>query len=247
MWDRCATTRSPTPSASQFPRKLLRSHAGGAGRELSDELVRAAMAVRANQIGAGGAGVATELLDALVGAINAGITPITRELGSLGTGDLTALSDIGLALLGEGCARVAGARLPADRALADAGVAPGRLGPRDGLAFISSNAVTIGHAALLVLDVTRLLDTWLTVAGLSFEAAGADPRVLDVRVHSLAHRRGQSAVAARMRELLRGYPSADRARQSHAIQDPYPFRALPQVDGAVYEALARWRRPWVTS
>jgi histidine ammonia-lyase len=223
---------------AEFPRKLLRSHAGGAGPELPDELVRAAMAVRANQIGAGGAGVATELLDALVGALNAGITPVTRELGSLGTGDLTALSDIGLVLLGEGWARVDGWRVDAAGALSGAGVTPGRLGPRDGLAFISSNAVTIGQAALLVLDVARLLDTWLTVAALSFEAAGADPRVLDVRVHSLAHRRGQSAVASRMRELLSGYPSADAPRQSQAIQDPYPFRALPQVDGAVHEALS---------
>src|SRR3954468_2845673 len=81
---------------------LLRSHACGAGRELPEELVRAAMATRANQIGAGGAGVSGELLDALVGAHNGGIVPVTRELGSLGTGDLTALADIALALLGEG-------------------------------------------------------------------------------------------------------------------------------------------------
>ena len=221
-----------------FPANLLRSHAGGAGRELSDELVRAAMAVRANQLGAGGAGVATELLDALVGALNAGVTPVTRELGSLGTGDLTALADIGLALLGEGSARVHGELMSAADALAGAGVARGALGPRDGLAFMSSNAVTIGHAALLVADVTRLLDVWLGVAALSFEAAGADARVLDARVHSLAHRRGQSAVAARLRELLHGYPPSEHPRESRAIQDPYPFRALPQVDGAVHEALS---------
>jgi histidine ammonia-lyase len=217
----------------EFPGKLLRSHAGGAGLELPEERVRAAMAIRANQIGAGGAGVAADLLDALVAALNADITPVTRELGSLGTGDLTALSDIGLALLGEGIVRVNGELVAADVALRQAGVTPGRLGPRDGLAFISSNAVTIGHAALLVIDVARLLDTWLTVAALSFEAAGADPRV-----HSLAHRRGQSAVAARLRERLAGYPAAQRPRGSRAIQDPYPFRALPQVDGAVHEALS---------
>ena len=222
----------------EFALRLLRSHACGAGTELAGETVRAAMAIRANQIGAGGAGVTSELLDALVGALNAGITPITRELGSLGTGDLTALADIGLTLLGEGWARVHDEMQAAGPALAAAGVAPGALGPRDGLAFISSNAVTVGQAALLVLDVARLLDVWLTVAALSFEAAGADPRVLDTRVHSLAHRRGQSAVAARMRELLDGYPSLERPRVSRGIQDPYPFRALPQVDGAVHEALS---------
>jgi histidine ammonia-lyase len=193
---------------------LLRSHACGAGRELPEELVRAAMATRANQLGAGGAGVSDELLDALVDALNSGAIPTTRELGSLGTGDLTALADIALALVGDG--RV-------------------RLGPRDGLAFMSSNAVTIAHAALLVEDTSALLDHWLTVAALSFEAAGADPVVLDPRVHAGRHLPGQVAVAARMLELLDGVDGRTRPRE--LVQDPYPFRALPQVDGVVQEAL----------
>jgi histidine ammonia-lyase len=112
------------------------------------------------------------------------------------------------------------------------------LGPRDGLAFLSSNAVTIGQAALLVIDVRRMLDAWLTVAALSFEAAGADPIVLDPRIHSARHRAGQSVIAARMRALLAGAQPQKRERGLLGVQDPYPFRALPQVDGAVHEALA---------
>jgi histidine ammonia-lyase len=216
---------------------LLRSHACGAGRPLAVELVRAAMATRANQIGAGGAGVAGELLDGLVAALNAGLTPFTRELGSLGTGDLTALADIALALLGEGQVWREGELLDAASALAAAGIPTARLGPRDGLAFISSNAVSIGHAALLVVDVRRLLDAWLAVAALSFEAAAADPVVLDPRIHSAPHRPGQSAVAARMRDLLAGLEHRARQAGPLSIQDPYPFRALPQVDGAVHDAL----------
>lgn len=216
---------------------LLRSHACGAGRELPDELVRAAMATRANQLGAGGAGVCAELLGALVDALNAGVIPITRELGSLGTGDLTALADIALALLGEGRVRHDGRELPAAAALGAAGIAPGRLGPRDGLAFMSSNAVSIAHAALLVADARALLDAWLTVAALSFEAAGADPVVLDPRVHAGRHLRGQVAVAERMLELLEGVDGRTREPTSTLVQDPYPFRALPQVDGVVHEAL----------
>ena len=194
---------------------LLRSHACGAGRELPEELVRAAMATRANQLGAGGAGVSEDLLDALVDALNGGAIPSTRELGSLGTGDLTALADIALALVEGG------------------GV---RLGPRDGLAFMSSNAVTIAHAALLVVDARALLDHWLTVAALSFEAAGADPVVLDPRVHAGRHLPGQVIVAARMLELLDGIDGRTREAGT-LVQDPYPFRALPQVDGVVQEAL----------
>jgi histidine ammonia-lyase len=228
--------------------RLLRSHACGAGALLSVERVRAAMAVRANQLGAGGAGVSEELLDTLVGALHAGIAPLTRELGSLGTGDLTALADIGLALLGEGDVRIVeGATANGERdvrivdartALRAAGLSPARLGPRDGLAFMSSNAVTIGNAALLVVDAGALLETWLTVAALSFEAAGADPAALDARAHSARHRPGQAAVAARMRALLEGIDGRAREPSPIAIQDPYPFRALPQVDGVVHDALA---------
>ncbi len=217
--------------------RLLRSHACGAGRPLATELVRAAMATRANQIGAGGAGVAPELLDALVGALNAGLIPFTRELGSLGTGDLTALADVGLALLGEGQLWREERLVDAAPALEAAGIARAVLGPRDGLAFISSNAVTIGHAALLVVDAERLLDAWLSVAALSFEAAAADPIVLDPRIHSERHRPGQAAVAARMRELLAGVRERTREPGPLGVQDPYPFRALPQVDGAVRDAL----------
>jgi histidine ammonia-lyase len=219
--------------------RLLRSHAAGGGPLVASELVRAAMATRANQIGAGGAGVAPELLDALVIALNADLVPVVHELGSLGTGDLTALAEIALALLGEG--RLAGTEelVGAQRALRTAGIGPVRLGPRDGLAFMSSNAVTAGHAALLTVDAQALFDAWLTVAALSFEAAGADPLVLDGRLHSGRPAAGQAAVAARMRELLGGLEGRPGgALAPAAIQDPYPFRVLPQVDGVVHDALA---------
>jgi histidine ammonia-lyase len=229
--------RVPKNSRERYSLSLLRSHACGAGQPLQVQLVRAAMATRANQIGAGGAGVSRELLDALVGALNAGLTPFTRELGSLGTGDLTNLSDIALALLGEGRFWRGDELVDANVGLADAGLDKARLGPRDGLAFMSSNAVSIGHAALLVVDARQLLDAWLSVAALSFEAAAADPVVLDPRIHSRAHRPGQAAVAARMRELLAGLEQRTRKPGPLGIQDPYPFRAQPQVDGAVYDAL----------
>src|SRR5437764_6719084 len=115
----------------RFQWNLLRSHAVSAGRPLPSELVRAGMVVRANQLGAGGAGVAPGLLDGLIAALNDGITPLTREFGSLGTGDLPALADIALALLGEGQVwsgnRLIDAPAPAQ---------PIRLGLRDGLGFM---------------------------------------------------------------------------------------------------------------
>src|SRR5262249_15858094 len=164
--------------------RLLRSHACGAGRPLRSERVRAAMATRANQLGAGGTGCAPGLLDALVAALTTDFLPFTRELGSLGTGDLTTLSDIALCLLGEGSVWLGDELVDAGDALLSAGITPAKLGPRDGLAFMSSNAVSVGHTALLVVDVRALLNTWLTVAAMSFEAAAANPIVLDARLHS---------------------------------------------------------------
>ena len=229
--------RVPKARRERYSLGLLRSHACGAGTPLPAQLVRAAMATRANQLGAGGGGVAPKLLDTLIGALNAGLSPFTRELGSLGTGDLTNLADVALALLGEGELWRGDELVDAATALADAGLEPARLGPRDGLAFMSSNAVSVGRAALLVVDARRLLDAWLSVAALSFEAAAADPVVLDPRIHSWAHRPGQAAVAARMRELLDGLQTRTRRPGPLGIQDPYPFRAQPQVDGTVHDAL----------
>ena len=112
------------------------------------------MAVRANQLGVGGAGVSDGLLDSLAEALNEDFVPVAHELGSLGTGDLTILAEIGVALI--------------DRYDV-------QLGPRDGIGFMSSNAASIGHAALIVCSARRLLPTARRVAALCFLAAGADP------------------------------------------------------------------------
>jgi histidine ammonia-lyase len=219
----------------RFQWNLLRSHAVSAGRVLEPELVRAGMVARANQLGAGGAGVAPALLDALVKALDEGITPLTRELGSLGTGDLPSLADIALALLGEGQVwregRVVDAPSPASGE-------PIRLGLRDALGFMSSGAMTAGYAALLCVDARALQERWLEVAALSFEALEADPVVLDPRVQAGRGARGQGAVAERMRDLLAGAPFDPRS-PDRLVQDPYPFRVLPQVDGVARDALLR--------
>jgi histidine ammonia-lyase len=218
--------------------RLLRSHACGAGRLLPPERVRAAMVVRANQLGAGGAGVSDELLEALVDALGAAFTPVAHELGSLGTGDLTVLAEIALALLGEGRAWQGGTPVSAADALAEAGLSAPPLGPRDGLAFMSSSAATIGHGALVAEYAERLLAAALRVAALSFTAAAADPAVLDERVQAARPHQGQVAVAARMRELLGDGSAAVTGRGVEApVHDPYPFRALPQVGGAALDAL----------
>jgi histidine ammonia-lyase len=220
--------------------RLVRSHAGGGGAPLTVEVVRAAMAVRANQIGAGGAGVGEALLDGLLGALRAGVTPLARELGSLGTGDLTVLAEIGVALGGEGECWVGDAVVPAAEALAAHGLEPVRFGPRDGIGFMSSNAVSIGQAALVFHDAGRLLDSALAVAALSYEAVEADLAVLDPRVHAARPHHGQVEVARRLRELLRDRDASTRRRgRRSAVHDSFVFRCVPQVEGTLLDALDR--------
>jgi histidine ammonia-lyase len=229
------------PSALEDPGehqwRLLRSHAGGGGAPLGVEVVRAAMAVRANQLGAGGAGVGEGLLDALLGALAAGVTPVARELGSLGTGDLTVLAEIALALGGEGECWVGDDIVPAADALAAHGIEPVHYGLRDGNGFMSSNAVSAGQAALVFGDARQLLDAALGVAALSYEATGADRAVLDARVHSARPHLGQVEVARRLRGLL-GDGTAE-PRRAGAVHDAFAFRCVPQVEGTLLDALER--------
>jgi len=220
----------PAAQRGEQQLRLLRSHAAGGGQLLAREQVRAAMVVRANQLGAGGAGVSEGLLEALVTALNDDVVPAAHEIGSLGTGDLTILAELALALIDEYSLE---------------------LGPRDGIGFMSSNAASIGRASLVAAAARRLLDGSQLVAALSFVAAAADPIVLDSRVHEARPHSGPAKIAAWLRELLgtddpatrsamRWPAAAGAATESllePPIQDPYPFRALPQVAGATRDAL----------
>jgi histidine ammonia-lyase len=126
--------------------------------------------------------------------------------------------------------------VPSAEALAAHGLQPVRFGPRDGIGFMSSNAVSIGQAALVYHDAGRLLESALAVSALSYEAAEADLAVLDPRVHAVRPHRGQVEVARRLRELL----SASTPRQGpRAVHDSFVFRCVPQVEGTLLDALDR--------
>ncbi len=206
-------------SASEHSRRLLRSHASGTGSLLSAEVARATLVVRANQLGAGGGGIEPRLLQALVGALNAGLAPALHEIGSLGIGDVTSLAEVGLALLGEG------------RWLGDApSPPPAPIGAGDAIVLMSSNAATLGEAAVATHRLDMVLRSAEAVAALAFVAARGDPVVLDERVQAARPHPGQGAVARHLRELIgTGLPPVRR-------QDPLCLRCLPQVHGAVRDA-----------
>ncbi len=227
--------------------RLLRSHAAGAGPLLAPELARAMLVVRLNQIGVGGSGADPGLLDVLADAINRGFTPPVPQYGAIGTGDLTALASTALCLLGEQAWRTGTGSSGASPAAPTAppGAPPGpplapppghpplfALRSADALAFISSNAATLGEAALACHDLAGLLRSAVVVAALSMRAVRGSLEPYAAPVHQACPHPGQRLVAAGVRALLAAEPTTP-AR----IQDPYGYRALPQVHGPALDAL----------
>ncbi len=202
--------------------RLLRSHAGAAGRTIPVREVRAMLAVRANQLLAGGAGLNPEIVLALLEAVRNGAHPLVREHGAVGTGDLAALAQTGLALLGE---------QPWIGGTAPRTVV---LDGNDALAFISSNALTIGQAALALDELSRLQSASLVVAALSLLAVGGSYEAYAEPVHQERPHPGSVTAAARMRAVL-GAPARP-GPPSGRIQDPYGFRCVPQIHGPALES-----------
>ena len=201
--------------------RLLRSHAAGTGPLLAPEVARAMLAVRLNQLGAGGSGVDPALLPVLADAINRGFTPPVPIYGAIGTGDLTALASTGLCLLGE-------------RAWQGGTGPPPRFGIRtsEALGFINSSAATLGDAALACHDLAALLRAAVPVAGLSLLAVRGSAEPYAEAVQLARPHPGQQRVAASMRALLAAGPPA-----AARVQDPYGYRAFPQVHGPALDSV----------
>lgn len=201
--------------------RILRSHAGGAGRPLADVACRATMLVRAEQLSAGRSGVAVATVEALVSAVALGAVPALSTGDSIGTGDLAPLAQLALVLAGERPWRHGGSAAPR-LALDEVG----------GLAFISSNAETIARACLATADTRMLVDASLTIAAISHAAVHASTEPLAAATLARPGQRADAAVAATLAELI---GETDPAR----VQDPYGFRALVSVTGPMLESLAR--------
>ncbi|MET7615809.1 aromatic amino acid ammonia-lyase [Streptomyces sp. NPDC005408] len=212
----------PTESAADHGLRLLRSHAGAIGDPLPAREVRAMLAVRANQLLAGGAGLRPGVVTALCEALESGAHPVVNEFGSVGTGDIAALAQMGLALAGEHPWE--GGPAPEAQALDN----------NDALALISSNALTLGQAALALDELRALVSATELVGALSLLAVDGSYEAYAEPVHAARPHPGTYAVAARMRRLL-GAPERPTPPLGR-IQDPYGFRCLPQIHGPAQDA-----------
>lgn len=222
---------------------LVRSHAAGTGEPLPIPFVRAASVLRANSLSAGHSGVQPATLDLIVAMLERGVTPVVPCQGSVGaSGDLAPLAHMTLVLLGEGEAFYRDARLPGGVALEQAGLKPIELGPKEGLALVNGTQVMTGIAALGVIRAERLAAAADVIAAMSLEAYLGTERVFDRRLNDLRPHPGQERVAGNLRALLAGSEIVQSHVECGRVQDPYSFRCIPVVHGAVRDSIAHVRR-----
>jgi histidine ammonia-lyase len=239
-----ASTFIEPAQAGQLQENLLMSHAAGVGEAFPREVVRAMLVLRANTLALGHSGCRPLIVDRLIAFLDAGIHPVVPEQGSLGaSGDLAPLAHLALPLIGRGHVEYNGQVVPALLALREAGLEPLTLEAKEGLALLNGTQMMGAIGALLLADSDRLARTASVAAAMSVEALlGTD--VAFAAAYQLARRHpGQIAVAAELRHLLRDSGLQRMHHGSaHKVQDPYSLRCVPQVHGAVRDALDHLRR-----
>lgn len=226
----------------QLQINLVRSHAVGVGPPLSQRVVRAMLLVRANTLALGHSGVRPAVVEMLLAMLNGGVHPVIPAQGSLGaSGDLAPLAHLALVLIGEGEAIYEGERLPGSTALARAGLAPLELQAKEGLALLNGTTQMVGTGALQVRRAINLALTADVAACLTLEALHGTDRAFDARVHAVRPHPRQIECAAFLRANIAGSGLVRRNDPTH-VQDAYTLRCVPQVHGAVRDAIAyaRW-------
>ncbi len=227
---------------------LLRSHAAGVGEPLGDDVVRGLLLLRARTLAVGYSGVRPDLPRRLLALLDRGLLPVIPGKGSVGaSGDLAQLAHLALPLVGEGRLRRAGVGdlkgRPAAELLAEEGLEPLTLGPKEGLSLINGTEPMQVLLALAITEAELLVRAADIACALSVEGLLGTDRPYDQRVQQIRPHPGQLRSAANLRRLLAGSPLLASHRLSdHAVQDSYSLRCAPQVHGAVRDVLSHARR-----
>ena len=229
--------------SAQLSRNLILSHAVGTGPAFDDEVVRAAILVRANTLAKGYSGVRVEVVDTLLALLNQNLTPIVPSQGSLGSsGDLAPLSHMALVFTKDedddesqsGLARYQGEILTGKTAMARAGIDRIILGAKEGLALSNGATFSAAIGALAVFDAETLLNAGELSLAMSLEALMGCSDAFDERLHKARGFRGQMRVAEALRLLVKG---STLINQCGFVQDAYSLRCAPQVQGICWETL----------
>jgi histidine ammonia-lyase len=217
---------------------LVRSHAVGVGELLPDAVVRLVMIIKVAALAQGYSGVRPALVDGLCDLVNHNIHPAIPAKGSVGaSGDLAPLAHMAGALLGYGNVRVNGQLRTARDALADAGLEPLTLAPKEGLALLNGTQVSTALALAAVFRAEHLLAASLTAGALAADAIKGSDTPFDERIQAVRRHRGQAAVARVLRDLMQGSEIRASHLECSRVQDPYSIRCQPQVAGACLDVL----------
>jgi histidine ammonia-lyase len=224
-----------------FQRYLIYNHAAGMGEPVPEDWVRAAMLLRVNVHANGYSGCRPEITETLFAMLNAGVTPVVCEKGSVGAcGDLAPMSQIALLMMAEGEAFYKGSRMSGAKALEAAGIPAPGLEVRDGLAVINGSNLINAIGCLTVWDVERFFKQAEIACAMSLEALLANMKPYDSRVHELRGFRGAVISAANIRAVIEGSDLLA-GKEKVRVQDAYSMRSSPQVIGAARDQL-RWTR-----
>ncbi|HEX2345503.1 MAG TPA: histidine ammonia-lyase [Gaiellaceae bacterium] len=235
---RFVSTQIPEEKAAELQLRLLRSHACGVGEPYPDEVVRAAMLLRANTLAKGFSGARVGTVELLVECFNRGVLPVVPARGSVGaSGDLAPLAHLALPLVGEGEAMVEGRRLDGAEALQTVGLAPLRLASKEGLSLVNGTQFMTSMAALGVVRARRLAATADLACALSLEALQGSRTSFTPAVHRARPLKGQRDAAANVWRLLEGSAIIESHRWCDKVQDAYALRCAPQVHGACRDLL----------
>jgi histidine ammonia-lyase len=233
-----ASVRIDPSDARALQRNLVRSHAVGAGEPLARDTVRGMLFLLSESLRRGYSGVRVELVELLRSLLARDVLPVIPSKGSVGSsGDLAPLAHLALVLIGEGEAFFEGERMPGADALRRAGLEPVELAEKEGLALINGTHLMAACGGLAIGEARRVLEAAIVTAALSLEAFMGSTAPFDDRIHALRPQRGQRRVATRLRELLDGSPIVASHADCGRVQDPYTLRCIPQVLGAISDAL----------
>src|ERR671937_2322282 len=228
----------PEELTEELQLRLLRSHACGVGEPYPDEVVRAAMLLRANALAKGTSGARVETVELLVDCLNRGVLPVVPARGSVGaSGDLAPLAHLALPLVGEGEASFEGSTLPGAEALAAAGLEPIRLQAKEGLSLVNGTQFMAAFGALGLARADRLAKAADIACALSLEALQGSRTSFLPQIHAARPLRGQIDSAANVLRLLEDSAIIEAHRWCDKVQDAYSLRCAPQVHGAARDLL----------
>ena len=231
--------RIPSGELRALQRNLIVSHAIGVGELLPTEVVRGMLLLRAHSLALGASGVRVTLIERLLELLEHGVHPLVPSQGSVGaSGDLAPLAHMALAVIGEGDVEYQGTVRPAAEVLGEIGLPPLELEAKEGLALVNGTQAMASLLALVLLDADVLLRSADVAAAMSVEALQGSHRPFDEVVTRLRPHPGAVLVAANLRSLLRDSPLNAAHAECDKVQDAYSLRAVPQVHGAVRDALA---------